>query len=83
MDNNIYSKAMENLENKIDRRLLSNEKDYLKWTSKPRYMSQKIFDNNLVAICKNKVPLTLRKPTYVKICIVDLSKLLMYEFHYD
>ena len=46
-------------------------------------MSQKIFDNNLVAICKNKVPLTLRKPTYVKICIVDLSKLLMYEFHYD
>ena len=59
------------------------KKDYLKWTSKPRYMSQKIFDNNLVAICKNKVPLTLGKPTYVKMCIVDLSKLLMYEFHYD
>ena len=35
----------------------------------------KIFDNDLVAIRKNKVTLTL--------CVLDLSKVLMYEFHYD
>ena len=57
-------KAMENLKNKIDVRLLSNEEDYLKWTSKARYISQKTFDNNLVAVFKNKIKSTLRKPAY-------------------
>ena len=46
-------------------------------------MSRKIFDNNLVAIRKNKVTLTLNKPAYIEICILELSKVLMYEFHYD
>ena len=45
-------------------------------------MSQNIFDNSFVAIRKNKVTLTINKPAYVGICILDLSKLLMYEFHY-
>ena len=53
--------------------LASNEKDYLKWTSKPRSMSQEIFDNDLVAIRKSKVTLTLSKPAYVGMCILDLS----------
>ena len=44
-------------------------------------MSNKTFDNDLVAIRKSKVILMLNKPTYDG-CIVDLSKLLMYEFHY-
>ena len=46
-------------------------------------MSQKMFDNGLVAIRKSKVTLMLKKPTYVWMCILDLSRLLMYEFHYD
>ena len=46
-------------------------------------MSQKIFDNNLVAIHKNKVTLTLDKPAYVGMCILELRKVLTYEFHYD
>ena len=47
-------------------------------------MSQKIFDNDLVPIRKSKVTLTLNKPTYViEKCILGLSKVLMYEFHYD
>ena len=46
-------------------------------------MSQKIFDNDLVAIRKSKATLTSNKPAYVGICILDLSKVLMYEFHYD
>ena len=45
-------------------------------------MSQNILDNSFVAIRKNKVTLTINKPAYVGICILDLSKLLMYEFHY-
>ena len=46
-------------------------------------MSHKIFDNDLVAICKNKVTLTLNKPAYIAMCILILSKVLMYELHYD
>ena len=34
-------------------------------------------------IGKNKVTLTLNKPAYIGICILELSKVLMYEFHYD
>ena len=44
-------------------------------------MSHKIFDNDLVAICKKKV--TLSKTAYIGMCILELSKVLMYEFHYD
>ena len=41
---------MENVRNRIDVKLVSNKKDCLKWTSKPSYMSHKIFDSDLVAI---------------------------------
>ena len=44
----VYGKTMEN---RINVTLIRNEKDYLKGTSKPSYMSQKVFDYNLVAIC--------------------------------
>ena len=74
---------MENLRSRIDVRLENNEKDYLKCSSKPSYMSHKIFDNNLVAICKSKVALKLNKPAYIGMGILELSKILMYEFHYD
>ena len=47
------------------------------------YMSHKIFDNNLVTILKSKLALKLNKPEYIGMCIVELSKVLMYEFHYD
>ena len=46
-------------------------------------MSHKIFDTNLVAICKSKGSLTLNKQAYVKMCISDLNKVLLYELHYD
>ena len=69
--------------NSADVKLVSNKKDYLKRTSKPSYMSNKIFDNNLVLIHKNKPTLTLKKSTYIEICVLELRKVLMYEFYYD
>ena len=74
---------MENLRNRIGVKLVNNQKDYLKCTSKLSYMLHKIFDNNLVAISKSKVSLKLNKPTYIEMYILELSKVLMYEFHYD
>ena len=81
MNNAVYGKTMENLRNRINVKLVSNKKDYLKWTSKPSYMSHKIFDNDLVAIRQNKVTLTFNKPGNIGMCILELSKVLMYEFH--
>ena len=69
---------MENLKNRIDARLVNNKNDYLKCTSKPSYMSHKIFDNNLVVIRKSKVVLKINKPAYIGMCILEVSKILMY-----
>ena len=68
---------MENLRNRIDVKLVSNKEDYFKWTSKPSYMSHKIIDNDLVAIRKNKVTLTLNKPAYIGMRILELNKVLI------
>ena len=46
-------------------------------------MLHKIFDNNLVTICKSKLGLKLNKLADIGMCILELSKVLMYEFHYD
>ena len=82
MNNAVYSKTMESLRNRIDVKLVSNKKGYLKWTSKPNYMSHKIFENDLVTICVSKV-ITLNKAAYTGMRILELSKILMYKFHYD
>ena len=50
---------------------------------KTKIYATKIFDNDFVVIRKNKVTLTLNKLAYVGMCILDLSKVLMYEFQYD
>ena len=74
---------MQNLKNRIEVKLVNNERDHLKCTSKPNCMSQKISENNLVAIQKSKVSLKLNKPAYIGMRILELGKVLMCEFHYD
>ena len=74
---------MEKFINRIDAKLVSNKKCNLKWTSKPSYMSNIIFDHNLLTICITKVTLMLNKSAYIGMCILELSKVLMYEFNYD
>ena len=74
---------MKNLRNRVDVRLINNKKYYLKWTSKPIYLAQRIFDKDLVAIHNIKTTLTLNKSAYVRIYILELSKVPMDEFHYD
>ena len=62
---------------------MTNEKKLDKLTSKPTYVSSKIFNENLMAVHKVKETLTLNRPAYVGMCILDLSKMLMYDFHYN
>ena len=82
MNNSVFGKTMENIRKQVDVRLVTDEKKLLKWASKPTYVSSKIFNENLVAVHKIKETLTLNRPAYVGMCILDLSKTLMYDFHY-
>ena len=83
MNNSVFGKTMENLRKRVDVRLVTDEKKLLKLTSKPTYVSSKIFNENLVAVHKIKETLTLNRPAYVGMCILDLSKTLMYDFHHN
>ena len=83
MKNAVYGKTVENLRNRVDVKLVNNEKEYLKCSSKQSYMSHKTFDNNLKAIRTSKVSLKLNTRAYITIGILELSKVLIYEFHYD
>ena len=83
MNNSVFGKTMENIRKRVDVRLITNEKKLVKMTSKPTYVSSKIFNENLVAVHKIKETLTLNRPAYVGMCILDLSKTLMYDFHYN
>ena len=83
MNNSVFGKTMENIRKRVDVRLVTDKKKFLKLTSKPTYVSSKIFNENLVAVHKIKETLTLNRQAYVGMCILDLSKTLMYDFHYN
>ena len=74
---------MLNLRKRVDVRLVTDEKKPDKLTSKPTYVSSKIFNKNLMAVHKVKESLTLNSLAYVGMCILDLSKTSMYDFHYN
>ena len=79
MINSLYGKTMENLRTTI--RLVNNEKDFLKYTSRPTHITHKIFDKNYVAIYRIKPVLMLNNPIYVEFTVLELSKWLIYDFH--
>ena len=83
MINSVYGKTMENLRKRINVRFVNNEKDFLKYTSKPTYVTHKLFDKDYAAILEIKPVLMLNKPIYVGFTVLDLSKWKMYDFHYN
>ena len=74
MINSVYEKTMENLQKRINVRLANNEKDFLKYTSKPTHITHKIFDKNYAVIHEIKPVLMLNKPIYVGFTVLELSK---------
>ena len=82
MINSVFGKTMKNLRKRKCVELINNAKDYIRCVSRPSFVSQKIFSKNFVAVYGIKPVLTLNKPIYVGFSILELSKSLMYEFHY-
>jgi hypothetical protein len=83
MNNSVFGKTMENIENRVDVRLVTDRDQAIKLAAKPNYDSRTIFDENLIAVHMKKTKLKYDKPIYLGMCILDLSKTLMYEFHYN
>ena len=82
LNNSVFGKTMENSRKRVDVRLVTAQKKSSKFESKPTYVNSTIFNDNLIAVHKIKETLVLDKPAYVGMCILDLSKRLMYDFHY-
>ena len=78
-----HGRSMENIRKRISVRLINDPRDYIKCVSKPNFISQNLFDTNFIAVHLMKTVLTLNKPVYVGFCILELSKLLMYQCHHD
>ena len=83
MNNAVYGKTMENIEKRIDLKLVTDAEKARKLIAKPNYNRCKIFDENLTAIHMNKIKIEYNKPIYLGFCILELSKTLMYDFHYN
>ena len=83
MIDSVYGKTMENLRKRINVRLVDNEKKILKYTSRPTYITHKIFGKDYAAIHEIKPVLILNKPIYIGISVLDLSKWKMYDFQYN
>ena len=83
MINSLYGKTMENLRKRIIMRLVNNEKDFLKCTSKATYIIHKKFGKDYVAVHEIKPVLIFNKPIYVGFPVLDLSKWKMYDFDYN
>ena len=81
--NAIYGKTVENIRKRFKIRITGNEKDFLKYVSRPTYISYRKFGKNLVAIHEKKEQIILNKPIYVGNAILELRKSAMYKFYYD
>ena len=62
---------------------MTNEKELLKYVSRPTHIAHKIFDKDFAGIHEIKAVLMLNKSIYVGFIVLELSKWLMYDFHYN
>ena len=83
MNNSVFGKTRENIRKRVDIKLVSDKKKARNLAAKPNFKHRNIFSKDLVAIHMKKTELTFDKPVYLGMCILDLSKTLMYDFHYN
>ena len=83
MKRSVFGKTLENIINRVDIRLITSEKVAQKLAAKPNYGRGTIFDEDLPAVHMKKTKLYFNKPVYLGMSILELSKSLMYDFHYN
>ena len=88
MNNSVFGKTMENVRYYIeikhrDIKLVTTDKKRSKLVSEPNYHTMNLISENLSIIEMKKIKVKMNKPIYLGLSILEISKILMYEFRYD
>ena len=79
----VFGKTMECFRGRIDLELVTNPTRAKKLIAKPTTQNWDFITDNLAAIKKQKPKIFVDRPIYLGFCILDLSKIVMYQFHYE
>ena len=83
INNSVFGKTMENVRKQRYIKLVTTEEQTSILVSKPNYHTTKQFTENLLGIELKKTKVTMNKPFYLGMTILDISKSLMYKFWSD
>ena len=83
MNNSVFGKTIENIRKRQNIILVDNRKKASQLSTRPNFDRATIFDRNLIAVHMKKTEVYFNKPIYVGQAILDLSKTLISDFHYD
>ena len=83
MNNSVFGKTIENIRKRQNIKLIDDRKQAVKLSSKPNFDRCTIFDKHLIAVHMLNTEVYFNKPVYVGQAILDLSKTLMFNFHYN
>ena len=83
MNNAVFGKTMENIRKHRDIKLVTADKKRNKLVSEPNYHTINYISEDLSMIEMNKLKVKMNKPIYLGLSILEISKILMYEFWYN
>ena len=83
MNNSVFGKTMENIRKHRDIKLVTTDKKRNKLVSEPNYHTINLISEDLSIIEMKKLKVKMNKPIYLGLLILEISKILMYEFWYD
>ena len=83
MINSVHGKTMENMRKRMKIRIVTNQRDCIKYSSRPAFINSIIYGTNLTAINEKQFKIELNKPIYVGFSVLEESKLIMYKYWYD
>jgi hypothetical protein len=83
MNNSVFGKTTKDVEKHLDVKLVTDCATPNRLVAKPNFDRNVIFSENLVATHMKKTRVLYNKPIYLGMSILELSKTLMYKFHYD
>ena len=83
MNNSVFGKAKKNIRKHRDIKLVTTDKKRNKLVSEPNYHTINLISENLSIIEMKKTKVKMNKPIYLGLSILEISKILMYEFWYD
>ena len=82
-NNSVFGKTCENVMNRVDVRLFNDRKKAIKLISKPNFKRFTIYNKGLVGVQMGVTKVKINKPSNVGVSILDLSRILMFNFYYD